>query len=343
MTAYRLEGLPEEDRKRVPSDCPPAVAEVLLKCLEPKPENRYQSAAELARELDLCLQPRARSLLHTRRGLLSLARKHPVATTLSIGVMPNVVMCVLQIAYNSSEIMGSLSEQAQQLFFGAQILVVNAIAYSIGLGYIIRSRWKLFGVLTRLSRGERLDPPPSMQLVRRSLNLGAATAGITAGLWTVSGFVFPAWLRFGAGEMAAGYYIHFIVSGLLCGLIAATQSYYVVTFLSIRVCYPWLLGSKPADARELPELARLARMGRFVLGITVLVPFLALAALLLNDVERGVIGAIAATGFFGCALAYWLDLVIRGDLSALAGAINPAGDALLAGDSVESLMSGSRR
>ena len=73
------------------------------------------------------------------------------------------------------------------------------------------------------------------------------------------------------------------------------------------------------------------------------VPFLALAALLLKDVERDVIGAIAATGFLGCALGYWLDLAIRGDVGALATAIHPSGDSLLAGDSVDSLLTGSRR
>ena len=80
-----------------------------------------------------------------------------------------------------------------------------------------------------------------------------------------------------------------------------------------------------------------------MLALTVAVPFLALAALLLEDVERSVIGAIAATGFCGCALAYWLDLSIRGDVSALAMAINPGGDALMSGDSVESFLTGSHR
>ncbi len=341
MTAYRHEGLPDADRARVPAGCPGAVAEVLLKCLEPNPVDRYQSAGELARELDLCLQPRARSLLHARGGLRSLLRRHPVAATLSIGLLPNIVLCVLNIVYNFNEIVGRLSVQAQQLFFGSQIVAVNSIAYTIGLGYIVSTRWSLFRTLTRLARGQRTEPPP-LELVRRCLRLGAATAAVTAALWTVSGFVFPTWMRFGAGaasQISTGDYVHFIVSNLLCGLIAATQSYYVVTLLSVRICYPWLLQARPTDARELAELANLARWGRIVLGLTVLVPFLALAALLLKDVERGVIGAIAATGFIGCALAYWLDLTIRADIGALATAINPTSDALLAGDSVESLVS----
>ncbi len=302
MTALRREGLPPEDRARVPAGCPTAVVEVLLKCLEPDPDRRYQSAAELSRELELCLQPRAYSLLHSRGRLRLLARRHPVATTLAVGLLPNVVLTGLNIAYNYSQIVGQLSAEAQQLFFGSQIMAVNSIAYAIGLRYILATRGRLFGTLMKLARGEKLAAPPSALLVRRCLRLGAATAVISALLWAVSGFVFPTWIRFGTGgtsPISGAQYVHFIVSNMLCGLIAATQSYYVVTFLSVRVCYPWLLEARPADSRELPELANLARLGRIVLGLTVMVPFLALAALLLNDVEKGVIGAIAATGFFG--------------------------------------------
>jgi hypothetical protein len=343
MTSLRHEGLPAEDRARVPAGCGRAIVDVLLKCLEPDPANRHPSAAALARELDLCLQPRAESLLHGRGHLRTLARRHPVATTLVIGLVPNVVMSALNVAYNYSQIVGALSDEAQQLFFGSQIAAVNSIAYALGLGYIVGTRWRLFGTLMRLAGGGKLAAPPSIDLVRRCLRLGAATAVISALLWTVSGFVFPTWLRYGAGELSAAHYVHFIVSNLLCGLIAATQSYYVVTFLAVRICFPWLVQARPADGRELPELANLARLSRIVLGLTVLVPFLALAALLLNDVQRAVIGAIAATGFFGCALAYLLDLAIRADVAALAAAVNPTSDALLGGDSVESFLGGSRR
>jgi eukaryotic-like serine/threonine-protein kinase len=346
MTSLRHEGLPAEDRARVPPGCPRMIVDVLQKCLEPNPEDRYQSAAELARELDLCLQPRAQSLLRVRGGVRSLARRHPVTTTLAVGLLPNIVMSVLNIVYNWSQIVGALSPAAQQLFFGSQILVVNSCAFTLGLGYILVTRWKMFRTLARLAGGKKVELQPSTRLVRQCLTLGATTAVVSVTLWTVSGFIFPTWMRYFAADVAQltpGQYVHFVVSNMLCGLIAATQSYYVVTYLSVRLCFPWLLQARPADARELPELSNLAQLGRIVLGATVLVPFLSLAALLLNDVQKAEIGAIAATGFFGCALAYVLDLSIRADLGALAAAINPGSDGLLSGDSVESYLTGSRR
>lgn len=344
-TVLRREGLPATDRARVPRECPPEVVEVLLKCLDPDPDKRYAGAAELGRELELCLQPRAQSLLQARGKVRAFARRHPVSTTILIGLLPNVILSALNVVYNFSQIVTELGEEARTIFFGEQIMAVNSIAYTIGLGYIIRTRWQMFRTLQKLARGETLPEPPSYEMMRRCLRLGAATAGVSAALWTVSGFVFPTWLRFGVTEtpISAPAYMHFAVSQMLCGLIAATQSYYVVTYLSLRVCFPWLLQARGPDARVLPELGHLARLGRGVLGLTVAAPFLALAALLVNDVARDVLGTIAATGFLGCVLGYWFDLAIRADLGALATAINPSGDALLSGDSVGSLLGDSRR
>lgn len=345
MAALRRAGVTADAKAQVPADCPPMVVDVLLKCLAGEPEKRYRSAGELARELDLCLQPRAHELLHGGDSWTQTLKQHPVATTLSLGLLPNIVMCILNIIYNWIEIVGKLSPEDHQEFY-KQILSINLICYTLGLGYICGTRAKLFQTLGRLVRGELVDPPPSVELVRRSLLMGTATAIVTASLWSVSGFVIPSWIQFGAGstsQLSAMDYAHFIVSNLLCGMIAATQSFCIVTHLSVRYCYPWLFQARTPDARDLPELARVARLGRVFFGLTLLVPFLALAALLTIDVGRGVIGALAAIGFLGCALAYVLDLAIRADLSALATAMNPSGDALVAGDSLDSFLTGSRR
>src|SRR5262249_30803445 len=40
----------------LPTEVPPGVRQVLLRCLQPEPDNRYADAAELARELTLAAQ-----------------------------------------------------------------------------------------------------------------------------------------------------------------------------------------------------------------------------------------------------------------------------------------------
>jgi hypothetical protein len=139
------------------------------------------------------------------------------------------------------------------------------------------------------------------------------------------------------------HYIHFIASNLLCGLIAATQSYFVITFLSVRNDYPWLLRARAADADQVNDLASVARRGRLMLALAVAIPFLAIfAALALQD-KTLVIGALAGMGLAGCGLAYGLDLAIRADLSALAAVISPGADPLVGSDSLDSRLTGSHR
>jgi serine/threonine protein kinase len=345
MTAMRRAGIPKQALALVPADCPAGIVDALRKCLAPETADRYATADELARDLDLCLQPRAQALLHTRRPWSSFLKRHPVAATIGFGLIPNVVLCLLNIVYNWNEILNRLGPDDQRVF-RLQILVINTVAYTIGLGYIYLTRGKLFVTLARLARGKRVDPPPSAELVSRCLTLGRATAAITAALWATSGFVFPAWIHLGAGvpsQLSSEHFTHFVVSNLLCGLVAATQTYYVVTFFAVRFCYPWLVRARVPDAREIADLATLSRRGRNFLALTVSVPFLALSALVLINFERSVIAALSVIGLLGCGLAYWLDMVIRGDLTALAGTMNPGGDALLASDTFDSLMTGSRR
>ncbi|HEY1785698.1 MAG TPA: serine/threonine-protein kinase [Pirellulales bacterium] len=345
MTAIRRAGVPQQALALVPVDCPAGIVDALQKSLAPEPVDRYESAGELARDLDLCLQPRAQALLHTRRSWSRFFKRHPVAATIGIGMVPNVVMCLLNIAYNWNEILNRLGPDDQRVF-QLQILVINTVAYTIGLSYVFATRGKLFVTLVRLARGEKVDPPPSAELVGRCLTLGRATAVITAALWATSGFVFPAWIHFGAGttsQLSSEHFAHFVVSNLLCGLVAATQTYFVVTFFAVRFCYPWLVRARAPDAREIGDLATLSRRGRNFLALTVSVPFFALLALVLINFERSVIAALSGIGLLGCGLAYWLDIVIRGDLTALAGTMNPGGDALLASDTIDSLLTGSRR
>src|SRR5262249_38830373 len=116
MTSLRREGLSPEDLARAGHDSPRRIVDVLVRCMEGDPARRYDSADELARALELCLQPRAYSLLHGRPRFGSPLKRHPAASTILIGLMPNVVMGALNIAYNWSEIIRSLSAEEQRLF-----------------------------------------------------------------------------------------------------------------------------------------------------------------------------------------------------------------------------------
>jgi hypothetical protein len=231
------------------------------------------------------------------------------------------------------------------LFFHSQLLGVNTVVYLVALAVILYTGGRVLQRVSRLAGGRKDPDPPSAAMLRRCLTLGGIVAVLSAVLWAVSGFVFPAWMHYvqgAASRLTPEHYSHFIVSNLLCGMIAATQTYYVVTFMCLRYCYPWLLQARQADARDTGDLADLVRRGRIFLGVTLSVPFLALPAVVLINFHRGVIAGLGGVGLVGCGVAYLLDLAIRADASALAAAINPSGDPLSVGDTADSFLSGTR-
>ncbi len=154
MTDVRRAGVQKDALALLPTDCPAGLVDVLLKSLAPDPDDRYASADQMARDLDLCLQPRAQSLLQTRPRRGGFLRQHAVAATIGFGLLPNVVMCLLNIAYNWNEILIRLGPDDQRVF-RLQILVINTVAYTIGLGYVCLTRGKLFMTLIRLARGQK--------------------------------------------------------------------------------------------------------------------------------------------------------------------------------------------
>ena len=214
----------------------------------------------------------------------------------------------------------------------------NVVAYTLGLGYICGTRFKVFRTLARLARGDKVEPPPSAKEVRSSLTMGEATAVVSAILWTVSGFIIPAWMQYGAGLDQC------LVARRLSGVHrlepTVRNDRRHAKLLRRDVLLRPLLRSVAAesavgrDARSDGSGRASPRRGRFILWLTFSVPFLALLALLglsamqLIDLDdRGVLASLGGLGLIGCGLAYYLDFSIRADLAALAGTMNPSGDA----------------
>jgi hypothetical protein len=150
----------------------------------------------------------------------------------------------------------------------------------------------------------------------------------------VSGVIFPVWLHAHApadSPLTWQHYGHFIGSQLVCGLISATLTFFFVTFVAIRVCYPLLLQRHLAAADEVTSLVRLSARVWIYFGLAVCAPFLAVMLLVLIASERSAIGILGGVGLIGFGLSFWLSLAIRSDLAALAAVINPAGESLTGG------------
>jgi hypothetical protein len=348
MTARRRAGVTSQARARLPANCPKGLEAVLLKCLAPEAADRFASAADVARQLDLCLQPRAQQLLQSPGSTWrQLPRRWPVVTMVVLGLAPNIFMSTLSIAYNYYEIVRHLPEAVRRIFLDIQLLGVNVTAYTIGLVWFFLLAWSLCRTVSRPAAAADIDPAGLPLLRARCLTLGAFAARLSAGEWAVSGVVFPAWLQAQAGEAAgltANEYYHFIASQVLCGLMAATLTFFSVTYVAVRVFYPKLMLSQEAEAEEANQLTALGRRISFYFRGAVAVPFIAVLPMVLIDTGKAAIFVLGIVGLAGSFLSNWLAETIRTDLAALASIINPSGQSLSGStDLSDSFWTGSRR
>jgi hypothetical protein len=295
---------------------PPGLREVLLICLQADPENRYRTAGELARELDLCLKPATRRLLHPEPGWRTWARRHPLLTLYPTGLVPSVLASWFSIEYNKVEIVDRLPEAAEM--FRLLQFVVNGTLFPLGMLLFGLICWPVAKGLWRLHDGQTLTPEELAALRRRSLRLGTATAVICLSAWVFAGFVFPIALHLTVRAMRLEFYLHFLASQTLCGLITISYPLFGITAVATRAIYPAFLPGATLPPAEAKQLDRLDRSLNWYLLFAASVPMLAIGLLALNRSGNYLaLGVLSVAGAAGFAVAYLLVGTIRADRAAL--------------------------
>jgi serine/threonine protein kinase len=317
LAAQRRAGPLPEARDALADGSVPGLREVLLACLEADPDRRPVSAADLARELELCLRPATRELLRPEPGgWRGFARRHPLATIFALTVTPNALASMFNIAYNRGEIIDQWPAAAS--VFWQLILAVNGTFFPLGMLVV----WLAFRpVGAALASPPALPPSDPGRVRRRCLRLGETSALVCVACWTVAGVLWPIALRTVAGPppQGPGAYVHFLLSLIVCGLVAAAYPYFLVTYLSVTVLYPALLGPTGRGAHDRAALDGIGReLGRYRAAATA-VPLVAVALLASRGASSPpAVAAMSVAGLAGVALAYILEGHTRRALAALA-------------------------
>ncbi len=322
MTAQRMTGVGDEMRARLPSDAPQGLVAALLRCLAPRREDRYPNAAQLARQLELVLQPQVQRLLRTdgRRLVDAVQRFAPLALALA-GVLPNLLCSVLNIRYNFAEIISRLEAHGALDVFYRQMAVINPLAFGSGIAIVLAYALGVLRNVRARCLGRTVDNAALAESRRRALRLGEVVAVVTGVEWIISGVVFPLWLHIEPATSAAlnwSHHLHFFTSQLICGLIAATLSFFTINYLALRAFYPRLMQSELEDVELLPRLRRLTRHCSYAFYLSVPLPLLAILAVVMAQVQTPEAFVVLAA----------LGLVNFGICFSLAGAINRDAEAL---------------
>lgn len=256
----------------LPADVPPAIRQILMRCLQFVPEDRYATSRELSRELTLASQSDLQDLLHPpSSGWRSVALKRPIAATLLAGLLSNVTLCGLNILYNW-EIIFKIQELQH---FWVMVLWVNTIAMSLGSFAGIALCWPTSQALK--SPPGDTSKQPNTVAITRSLDLGHQSALVVFAFWMSASLVWGVWMSRTRGVIDAKT-VHFAGSVALSGTIAAALTFLTVTFLSVHVFLPRLVGERlsvPPNSLE-PRINRYLNVLRLAPSLAVLVFFFAI-------------------------------------------------------------------
>ncbi|MEV0034109.1 serine/threonine-protein kinase [Nocardia sp. NPDC050793] len=277
MLERRCLGVDAAALERVPKNCPAALRRVLLTCLRPERGERWSNGATLAKQLDLCLDERARDLVDPKPGSWRQRLQPYIIPVLIVAIaLPNMLASLYNIQHNQNLIVDRMPEDAQSTFL-IITSVVNAVFFPIGFFTIIYSARYVLSVSKGLRKGKRYDPDTLRRARADTLRLGEIAVLIPFLLWLLAAFTFPLTMQLSTGGIPARAVVHFMASLVVCGAIAASYPFFLATFYLIRSIYPIFLRHGDISAEDADRLRGLDRRANGYLAIAASVPLLAVA------------------------------------------------------------------
>ncbi|MCM6772788.1 protein kinase [Nocardia sp. CDC159] len=308
--------------RELPAETPATLRRVLLDCLHPEPVRRWRSGAELAGQLELCLDPRARDLVDPPPDSLRYRARRwalPIAAV-CVGV-PNLFASLYNIRLNQTLIVDRLSAADQQRF---QTIAVfnNAIAFPLAaLLMLVLCRRPLLAAL-RLDRGLGCPATDLPRVRAQTLSIGDRLVWVPFGMWLLAGIAWPIALMSTGVVLPSRNFVQFYTAQVVCAAIALAYPFFLVTVYVVRSIYPRLLVAGPVGPEDGRQLRRLARRGNFYLAAAASVPLLAVAsATFVPDGQLalviGPVRMLSVGGMLAFVLTYWLFRLLEADLRAL--------------------------
>ncbi|MFX0580080.1 serine/threonine-protein kinase [Nocardia nepalensis] len=328
MLERRTAGVDNAAQQRVPADCPAALRRVLLTCLEADRTRRWANGAVLAKQLDLCMDARARDLVDPPPGSWRLRLRwwRLVIVTLAIGI-PNILASAYNIQHNQHLIVDRLPVDAGHTFM-VITTVVNGIFFPLGTTLILYMSRRMLTVPHGLRRNRRYDAETLRQARVDSLRFGDRAVMVVFSLWVIAGFTFPIALNWATGEVPARAVVHFLTSIVVCGAIAVAYPFFLVSFFMVRCIYPIFLRHGEISTEDAKWLRGLDRRANGYLAIAASVPLLAVAGVTFlppDDIPMVIaaVRVLCVGGIIAFIGSYLLFRALEADLRALERVVAP--------------------
>ncbi|MGW4326305.1 serine/threonine-protein kinase [Nocardia sp. NPDC004573] len=306
----------------LPPDCPEALQRALVRALDPNPAERWSSGADMAQQLAVCLDARARDLVDPPPGswrLRARTLRHPIMA-LAVGV-PNALAILYSYNHNRTLIIDKLDAQAQHRF--DQIaLATYAVCFLIGFVATNLLLAGLWSIARGLRKGRSYDSATLARARADTLRLGRRNVLTCFALWAIAGVAVPVSVQVSGNQITAASYVHFFLTQIVCGAIAMAYPYFLVTFYAVRSLYPMFLPHGGLGGEDVRRLRQLDADSTYFLAVAAAVPLLGVVGATFIPPEDipavivplRVLCAGSAVAFVG---VYWLFRTLEKDLAAL--------------------------
>ncbi|WP_067540195.1 serine/threonine-protein kinase [Nocardia crassostreae] len=329
MLTVRRHGVGPERLADLPADCPATLRRVLLTCLAPDPGGRWASGAELAQQLEVCLDARARDLVdppsHSWRARLDL-RPIPVATFAVIAAQLCAVLYLL--GHNVTLLNVHIPAEGKPAYWTTSAIVAIALHLGCGAAILVACRYVLT-VPWGIRKGRRYDAATLARARADTLACGRRIGWIMVAGWEIALALLGSAILVMA-DPPVGVFVNLVGSHFMTGVIAATAPFFLITFHVVRWYYPALLLYGTRTAADAEQLRRLARRCERVLAMAAWVPLVTIGVglVFLDPIDlhsiAGSVVWLCAGSVAAFALAFTLFRAIRADLAALTRVVNAA-------------------
>ena len=301
-----LERIPAEDL--FTHDCPESLREVIMQCVSHEPQNRPSAAIALANQLKVCLNQRLWNLLRQPDSAIGrMINTFPLVFLLLATLIPMAPIAVFNFIYNRNALTNYFPDFVAR--FDQVQWWINLTGFPLGIFLGVYLGMRAVYISARQSSGRRTLP---------LLQLGRDLAVVSMFLWFISGIIFPALLHYSITVNSdALLFTLFLLSLTLCGLIAGTYPFLLVTLCCVR----YILPRRLRDGDPYPPIKGIQRTRstlRLFVALTAIVPMLAtLLAVMFRNQQQSTLVVLSIAGIIGFIFSLCIAKVIDGDLCAL--------------------------
>ncbi|MBC8868505.1 MAG: serine/threonine protein kinase [Planctomycetes bacterium] len=279
----------------------PDLEAITAKATERNVESRIQSAGQLAEYLELYLAGKPVPI-GAPKAVEKILARFTIPIVILAALATNGLAGLFNFLYNRDEIIRHISTESLGIFWATQS-VINAIAYPVGVFLVGMFAYKATRPLRRAYQQRVFSPDDLRRARRHSLLLGHYTAVIGIALWVLAGAAYPIAIHAAAGEMPPSAYLHFFGSLTLCGLVAAAYPFFLITWFSLRIIYPFLSRGNAYASEDRGLFQRLNRLSWRYFVCAAAVPMCAVATLAtINTGSRLALGVFGFGGLLGFVL-----------------------------------------